>query len=78
MILLDFFNFVISLLLVFITIIIYSPTNKYKLVKSKEEQLFLQKTLITTIFFSLILFINVIFILQIGGNTFLLYRTIFI
>ena len=77
MILLDFFNFVISLLLVFITIIIYSPTNKYKLVKSKEEQLFLQKTLITTIFFSLILFINVIFILQIGGNTFFYYIELF-
>ena len=77
MILLDFLNFVISLLLVFITIIIYSPTNKYKLLKSKEEQLFLQKTLITTIFFSLILFVNVIFILQIGGNTFFYYIELF-
>ena len=77
MILLDFLNFVISLMLVFITIIIYNPTNKYKLVKSKEEQLFLQKTLITTIFFSLILFINVIFILQIGGHSFLYYIELF-
>lgn len=77
MILLDFLNFVISLILVFITIIIFSPTNKYKLVKSKEEQLFLQKTLITTIFFSLILLINVIFILQIGGNNYLYYIELF-
>ena len=77
MILLDFLNFVISILLVFITIVIYSPTNKYKLVKSKEEQLFLQKTLVTTIFFSLILLVNVIFILQIGGNTFFYYIELF-
>ena len=77
MLLLGFINFVISLILVFITIIIYSPTNKYKLVKSKEDQLFLQKTLITTIFFSLILLINVIFILQMGGKTFFYYMELF-
>ena len=77
MILLDFLNFILSLILAFITIIIYSPTNKYKLVKSKEEQLFLQKTLITTIFFSLILLINVFFILQIDAKTFFYYVELF-
>lgn len=78
MIILDFFNFVISLLLVFITIIIYSPTNKYKLVKSKEEQLFLQKTLITTIFFTNFIHKRHLYTANWWQYFFLLYRTIFI
>ena len=62
---LDFLNFLLCLVILFFTIIIFSPTNKYKLVKSKEEQLFVQKTFITIFFFSSILSINVLFILQI-------------
>ena len=79
MLLLGFINFVISLILVFITIIIYSPTNKYKLVKSKEDQLFLQKTLITTIFFFTDFAYKCnLYIANGWENFFLLYGTIFI
>ena len=52
---LNILNFIVALVLVFFTILIFHPTNRYKLVKSKEEQLFLQKTLITTIFNLLII-----------------------
>ena len=62
MLLLDFLNFIIAIVLIFLTIIIFHPTNKYKLVKSKEEQLFLQKTLLTTIFNILIILRYVLFI----------------
>ena len=62
MLLLDFLNFIIAIVLIFLTIIIFHPTNKFKLVKSKEEQLFLQKTLLTTIFNVLIILRYVLFI----------------
>ena len=61
---LDFLNVIVAIVLVFFTVIIFHPTNKYKLVKSKEEQLFLQKTLLTTIFNSLIILIYVFIILN--------------
>ena len=61
---LDFLNVIVAIVLIFFTVIIFHPTNKYKLVKSKEEQLFLQKTLLTTIFNSLIILIYVFIILN--------------
>ena len=75
---LDFLNFVLCLVILFFTIIIFSPTNKYKLVKSKEEQLFLQKTFITIFFFSSILSINVLFILQIIEQNYLYHLELFL
>lgn len=74
---LDFLNFLLCLVILFFTIIIFSPTNKYKLVKSKEEQLFVQKTFIT-IFFSSILSINVLFILQIIEQNYLYHLELFL
>ena len=65
-IILTFIDFVFSLFLIFITIIIFHPINKYKRYKVKEEQLFLQKTLITTIFLSIFLLLNIISFLAEG------------
>ena len=57
---LTFFDFLLSVICIFFTIIIFYPINKYKRFKVKEEQLFVQKTLITTIYFSLFLLLNII------------------
>ena len=65
-IILTFIDFVLSLCLIFLTIIIFHPINKYKRYKVKEEQLFLQKTLITTIFLSIFLLLNIISFLAEG------------
>ena len=64
MFILEFTNFIIGLFLVFITIVIFHPINKYKKTKTKEDQLFLQKTLLTTIFFFLILIISILLIIK--------------
>ena len=69
MIVLQVINFIFCLFLVFITITIFHPINGYKKVKSKEEQLFVQKTLITTLFFISILITSVLFILKIINDT---------
>ena len=53
-------DFVLSIFLIFLTIVIFHPINKYKRFKVKEEQLFLQKTLITTLFFCLFLLFNIL------------------
>ena len=57
---LTFIDFVFGIIIIFLTIIIFSPINKYKKYKVKEEQLFLQKTLITTIFFGLFIIFNLV------------------
>ena len=57
---LTFLDIVIGLIIIFTTIIIFHPINMYKQYKVKEEKLFLQKTLITTIFICLFLLINII------------------
>ena len=64
MFILDFLNFIISLVLAFLTIIIFHPMNKYKKIKSKEEQLFLQKTLLSSIFFISLLIISILFLFE--------------
>ena len=64
MAILDFFNFIIGLLLFILTIIIFNPINKRKKLKIKEDQLFLQKTLLTAIFFGFIILISILFIFQ--------------
>ena len=65
MFILDFFNFIIGLILIFFTIIIFHPVNRYKKLKSKEEQLFVQKTFVSIIFFILILILTIISVLSI-------------
>ena len=59
---LDFFNFIIALFLLILTIIIFRPINKKKKLKTKEDQLFLQKTLFTTIFCAFIILAYILFI----------------
>ena len=59
-ILLTFLDFAFSILIIFFTIIIFHPINKFKRFKVKEEQLFLQKTLITTIYFCIFILLNII------------------
>ena len=78
MIVLQVINFIFCLFLVFITITIFHPINRYKKVKSKEEQLFVQKTLITTLFFISILISSVLFILKIinDANIFFLIEVL--
>lgn len=58
-IILTFLDIVLSLIMIFITIVIFHPINKYKKYKVKEDQLFLQKTLITTLFFCIFLVFNI-------------------
>ena len=58
-VILTFIDFVLSIFMIFITIVIFHPINKYKRFKVKEEQLLLQKTLITTLFFSFFLLFNI-------------------
>ena len=57
---LTIFDLIFGLAIIFFTIIIFSPINKYRRIKVKEDQLFLQKTLITTIYFCLFLIFNII------------------
>ena len=73
MLILGFFNFVAELIMVFFTIIIFHPNNKYKKLKSKEDQLFLQKTLLTTIFFAITLLISVLDLLSFISDTIILF-----
>ena len=57
---LTFLDFVLSIFLIFLTIVIFHPINKYKRFKVKEDQLFLQKILITTLFFCFFLLFNIL------------------
>ena len=57
---LTIFDLIFGLAIIFFTIVIFSPINKYRRIKVKEDQLFLQKTLITTIYFCLFLIFNII------------------
>ena len=59
-ILLALLDFLFGIILIFFTIIIFHPINKLKRYKVKEDQLFLQKTLITTLFFCLFLLLNIL------------------
>ena len=71
-ILLDLFNFIVGMAMVFFTIVIFHPINRFKKLKTKEDQLFLQKTLLTTIFFLTILLIYVLIIFNISKKIFMI------
>ena len=74
MIMLDIFNCIIEIVLIFLTIAIFHPINRYKKLKTKEEQLFVQKTLISILFFIFILIINIMVILTIVSENDYLYK----
>ena len=59
-IILTLLDFAFSILIIFFTIALFHPINRFKRFKVKEEQLFLQKTLITTIFFGIFLLLIII------------------
>ena len=59
-IILTLLDFAFSILIIFFTIALFHPINRFKRFKVKEEQLFLQKTLITTFFFGIFLLLNMI------------------
>ena len=44
----------------FVTLILFLPINKYKKLKTKEDQLFLQKSIITTIFFLIEIIVGIL------------------
>jgi len=50
----------------FITLVLFLPINKYKTLKTKEDQLFLQKSIITTIFFLIEIIVGILKILISG------------
>ena len=56
---------IFDILPLFFSIIMFFPINKYKIFKTKEDQLFLQKCLITLIFFSVDIIINVLKIIKV-------------
>ena len=74
MIMLDIFNCIIEIVLIFLTIAIFHPINRYKKLKTKEEQLFVQKILISILFFTFILIINIMIILTIVSDNEILYK----
>ena len=74
MIMLDIFNCIIEIVLIFLTIAIFHPINRYKKLKTKEEQLFVQKTLTSILFFIFILIINIMVILTIVSENDYLYN----
>ena len=55
MFIVEFFILLFEIIPFFLSIAIFFPINKIKKLKTKEDELFLQKTLMTFIFFSLIL-----------------------
>ena len=65
MFILQLLIFIFDLIPLFFSIIIFFPINKYKTYKTKEEQLFLQKNLITIIFFSVDIIINILKIIKV-------------
>ena len=54
------FDLLFGVVIIFFTILIFIPINKYRKFKVKEDQLFLQKTIITTTYFCLFLLFNII------------------
>ena len=62
-IILDLINFLIGIAITFFSIILYHPINKRKVYKTKEDQLIIQKSVITTLFFAstLVLYILALF-----------------
>ena len=58
-VILTLLDIIIGIIIIFITIIIFHPINLYKKYKVKEDQLFLQKVLITTIIICIFLLINI-------------------
>ena len=70
MLILSALNFIIGIVVVFFTIIIFHPNNKYRKLKSKEDQLFLQKTFLTMIYFISILVLSILNLLNVINSSY--------
>jgi hypothetical protein len=68
MIVLDFVNFILILPLLVLTLLLYYPLNKFKKLKVKEDELLVEKSLITVIFFGLNLLMNFILLFSDGDR----------
>ena len=66
MILIQFPMLFFEIIPFYITLMLYLPINKYKKLKTKEDQLFLQKSIITAIFFLIEIIVGFIKILILG------------
>ncbi len=62
----EFFILLFETIPLFFSTTIYMPINKYKTIKTKEDQLFLEKNLITMIFFGIDILYGFLKILNIG------------
>ena len=66
MILIQFPMLFFEIIPFYITLMLYLPINKYKKLKTKEDQLFLQKSIITAIFFLIEIIVGFLKILILG------------
>ena len=68
MVVIETINFLLSSVLAFFNYSMFQALHKYKKIRSKEEDLFLEKTLVTTICFGSYLFLCLIMVLDICPN----------
>jgi len=68
MVVVEAINFIFSIVLVFCNFSMFHALNKYKKLRSKEENLFLEKTLFTAICFTYFLLLSVFMILGVVSN----------
>ena len=59
------YDSIMDLIIIFLTLVMFRPVNKIKVLKTKEDQLFLQKMLLTTIFFSIDLLTNILILVDV-------------
>ena len=69
MFLIEFFILLLEVIPFFLSIIIFFPINKVKKLKTKEDELFLQKTIMTLIFFFMDIIIGVLKVVKVIGNS---------
>ena len=76
MVVVEAINFLFSIVLVSLNFSMFQALSKYKKLRSKEENLFLEKTLFTAICFSYFLLLSVFMILGVCKNdrSFILYQ----
>ncbi len=68
MVVIETINFLLASVLAFFNYSMFQALHKYKKIRSKEEDLFLEKTLVTTICFGSYLFLCLIMVLDICPN----------
>ena len=64
MVLVGCYDFVVGLVIIFFSLIMFSPVNKYKTLKTKEDQLFVQKMIFILLMFIIDLIISLLCLLD--------------